>query len=367
MSKRLFLHLPVLLLFAISVSLHQNCTVTPPQKPPTPGTPKADSVIVKPDTVILPIDTVVIVTDTITTEPDVAKSITICSFNIQFLGHFKKRDNAALANLVSPYDIVVVQELVAAPVNGIYPNGTSYTADKEAEDFLNAMKAKGFSYLLSEEDTGPVAEIHTSATSTEWWITFYKDSAVDVATDLTHGFLAADRSDNPDFERVPYAFPFRMDGTNTDFVLISVHLAPDKAAAPKRKTELAAIDRWIDAHDETETDYIILGDMNIEDAEELADALPQGFISLNNECYRTNTLINATPGKGAKPYDHIMYRPAFTAQEINEDFDIRVIDLVESMRSSWTGTLPYPGDPYNHNEFKQYYSDHHPVLFRIEE
>ena len=26
---------------------------------------------------------------------------------------------------------------------------------------------------------------------------------------------------------------------------------------------------------------------------------------------------------------------------------------------------PYPGDPYVHNTFKQYYSDHHPVVFRL--
>ena len=26
----------------------------------------------------------------------------------------------------------------------------------------------------------------------------------------------------------------------------------------------------------------------------------------------------------------------------------------------------YPGDPYDHNLFRQYYSDHHPVIFRME-
>jgi len=58
----------------------------------------------------------------------VRDTITICSFNIQFLGSFKKRDNTALADILKGYDIVVVQELVAPPVDGTYPNGDAYSA-----------------------------------------------------------------------------------------------------------------------------------------------------------------------------------------------------------------------------------------------
>ena len=43
-----------------------------------------------------------------------AEFLTVCSFNIQFLGLSSKRDNAALAELMKGYDVVVVQELVAA-------------------------------------------------------------------------------------------------------------------------------------------------------------------------------------------------------------------------------------------------------------
>src|SRR5262245_58566849 len=45
------------------------------------------------------------------------ETIEICSFNIQFLGSFEKRDNQALAELMKEEacDIVVVQELVAPP------------------------------------------------------------------------------------------------------------------------------------------------------------------------------------------------------------------------------------------------------------
>lgn len=291
--------------------------------------------------------------------------INICSFNIQFLGHFKKRDNVALADLLKDFDIVVVQEMVAPPVSGIYPDGSAFTADAESKVFVDLMVSNGFIYQLSEEDTGPLDEIHMNSSATEWWITFYKDKIVDYVDTLPSGFLANDRSNHPDFNRVPYAFPFRIENTNIDFVLISVHLAPDKSQAERRKHELDAIGTWVTNNSQNENDFIILGDMNIEDANELNNALPNGFISLNDECYRTNTLINDNATGGAKPYDHIMYKPANTSEEIDENFDIVVLDLIDLMEEYWISTDPYPGDPYNHNLFKQYYSDHHPIVFRI--
>ena len=122
---------------------------------------------------------------------------------------------------------------------------------------------------------------------------------------------------------------------------------------------LSAIAGWINDHNAVERDFVILGDMNIEDAAELAEVTPAGFVSLNDECRPTNTNVN-----GPKPYDHVMVNPAFTT-EADWGFDLQVINLVEAMRSVWVLPEPYPGDPYVHNEFKQYYSDHHPVVFRL--
>ena len=45
--------------------------------------------------------------------------------------------------------------------------------------------------------------------------------------------------------------------------------------------------------------------------------------------------------------------------------DVFVLDLFDLMKEYWTSTDPYPGDPYDHNLFRQYYSDHHPIVFRI--
>jgi len=67
-----------------------------------------------------------------------------------------------------------------------------------------------------------------------------------------------------------------------------------------------------------------------------------------------------------KPYDQVMVNPAFTT-EVDWLFDLQVINLIEAMRDSWVLPDPDPGDPYVHNTFKQYYSDHNPVVFRLVE
>src|SRR5690606_15261951 len=131
-------------------------------------------------------------------------SVAICSFNIKWLGHYTRKDAAALATLVADYDVVAVQEMVAPPQAGTYPGGTAYDADTESRAFLTAMQALGFELALSPEDTGPGDAIHTSASSTEWFAYFYRDT-VRLAPDLPQGFLADDRSAHPTYQRVPFA------------------------------------------------------------------------------------------------------------------------------------------------------------------
>ena len=299
--------------------------------------------------------------DSTTTTASGTDTITICSFNVQFLGSSKSRDDEALASVVKGYDIVVVQELVAPPYAMNFPDGTPVKPDPQAAEFFEAMKANGFTYWVSEEDTGTGKRIHNNGFATEWWVTFYRDSKVSRALDLPHGFLAEDRSNHDDYERVPYAFSFRAGEGGADFVLVAVHLQPGdgRKDAARRKHELGSIAAWIDANDETEGDFVVLGDCNIEDAEELADATPAGFLSLNDECRPTNTNV-----RGPKPYDHVLFQPAFTG-EIERDFDMVVIDLIEAMQPLWRQEGAYPGRPYNHNGFRKWYSDHHPVVFRM--
>ena len=66
----------------------------------------------------------------------------------------------------------------------------------------------------------------------------------------------------------------------------------------------------------------------------------------------------------AKPYDHVMFDPGYST-EVDLEFDMVVVDLVETMRERWSLPSPYPGNSYDHNEFRKFYSDHHPVVFRL--
>lgn len=184
----------------------------------------------------------------------------LASFNIQFLGSSAKRDNEGLADLVGDQDIVLVQELIAPPFAGSFPpnpDGTAdpFKTDPQAAAFFEAMRNRGFSWVMSEEDTGTGERIHLNSTATEWWVAFYKPQAATPATDLPGGFLASDRSNHPDYERVPFAFPFRNCPGTMDFVLVSVHLQPDDGPAPRqrRQHEIASISRWIDAQEGTQS------------------------------------------------------------------------------------------------------------------
>ena len=287
------------------------------------------------------------------------RKVQVASFNIQFLGQFKKRKDAALADLLAPYDIVIVQELVAPPYAGLFPDATSYAPDVEAARFFEAMRVRGFDYFLSEEDTGSGSQRHVNSSATEWFVVFYRREVARLALDLPGGFLGADRYDHPDFERVPYAFGMRVG--SEDLVFISVHLQPGGGTAERarRAQELAAIYGWIGSQPGPERDYVIVGDMNIEDCAELAGVMPAGFVSLNSGCLPTNT----NP-RGPKPYDQVMFSTADTAAELGTKFV--VVDLVAAMRSSWIATDgAYPGDPYIHDAFRQAYSDHNPVGFEI--
>lgn len=289
-------------------------------------------------------------------------NVSVCSFNIQFVGHFKSKEDGALADVVRDCDIVVVQELVAPPMDGTYPDGETYSRDPEAAEFFDAMTGVGFDFVLSEEDTGTGDVIHRSTSATEWFVTFYKRATVVPAPDLPSGFLAEDRSNNDDYERVPYAFAFRTPNDALDFVLISVHLKPGTGPGnrARRKQEMDAIAAWIDAHDQDEHDFIILGDMNLQNKAELIDITPAGFFSLNNQFLPTNTQLDES-------YDHVMMNLYYTS-EVDLQFGFLVLDLREALEPAWAGLHPgepYPGDPYVHNDFRMPFSDHNPVVFKL--
>ncbi len=283
--------------------------------------------------------------------------IRVCSFNIKFVGFYKKKDHRAIADILKDYDLILIQELVSPPVDGVYPDGSGYLADPEAMDFVEAMVSHGFAYVISAEDTGTNDEIHSQSSSTEWFIAFYDTTVVSVDEELITDFLAEDRSNHPSFERVPHAFSFETVDGGLDFTLISVHLQPgsDSLERARRKEELAAIVQWIDDHDSIEKDFLIVGDMNICNQQELFSLLPPGFNSLNEDCIPTNL---ASEGR---PYDHVFFHPGYSGEEVIDSLEI--VDLVEAVRPFWKEAIPFP--EHNLNLFYQFYSDHKPIVFTM--
>lgn len=341
-------------------------------------------------------------------------NISVCSFNIQFLGSFENRDDAALAQLVKKHgcEVVVIQELVAAPHENYlslnlfeafhnFPGTPAkipedslgynfkaypYTDATKAEiirpeskstRFFDAMKAAGYSdFVLSPDNTGPTTN-HVNSSANEWWLTFFLPEKLEIASDLPHGFVSQPLAKNPELDRVPYAVPFRTKDKGFDFVLISVHLRPGAGTADKarRAQELGAIQKWVTDQSATsgERDFVVLGDMNIENKKEL-DAIPF-WTSLNSDCVPTNTNPKPT---SAKPYDHVMVdRRHTTTSEIPAVGNFKVINLIDELKGAWDArrpNTPYPGGVrdatgavtgYVHDIFRTEYSDHHPVQFQI--
>lgn len=275
------------------------------------------------------------------------ESISVASFNIQFVGHFKKKRNDILAKILKDYDLVFVQELVAPPKNITF-NGNLIKSDKESKLFFQEMKKQGFKYVLSEEDTGSGISNHLNTSATEWWVAFYKPEYVTLAEHLSTKFLASDRSNNDYFERVPYAFSFKFGGKN-DAVFISTHLQPGDSYSDihRRQTEIAKIYEFIPKNDDVEKDFIILGNMNIKNCDELISFTPPGFLSMNHDCKATNT------AKKDKPYDHVLYQPIYSGDELQHGNNFQVVNLIEAVEPYWDKEETFPGVPYVHNKFRQ--------------
>lgn len=96
------------------------------------------------------------------------------------------------------------------------------------------MAALGFKHELSIEDAGTGPTNHINSTGPEWWGVFFKPDKVDIADDISTEFLADDRTDHENYERMPHSFAFRTPSDRLDFVLILVHLKPTRVVRARR-------------------------------------------------------------------------------------------------------------------------------------
>jgi hypothetical protein len=289
-------------------------------------------------------------------------TLDICSFNIQFLGHFKDRKNDILAEILKDYDIVVVQEMVAPPVDGKYPDGTGFKKDPESAAFVDEMTKNGFSYWLSAEDTGPTKN-HTPTTASEWWIAFYKPKTVEPDSARCYGFVSKPLASNPSFERVPYAFPFRSVDKKTNFTLVSVHLQPGNSSEERtrRQEELSELFKWSTTQMESNKDFIVLGDCNIYDQKEVLPFATMNVTGLNSNFQSTNTKLYESAAKG-EPYDHVFHFQSSIEDIVPNSFN--VVDLMAELKA-FQSSIAFPLEPYVHDLFRTAFSDHVPVSFQI--
>ena len=328
--------------------------------------------------------------------PTPAGYLGICSFNIKWLGHFKARDNNALAGVLRPCDAVVIQEMVAPPWDVTLADGAgTLKANDRSAAFVSAMKAVGFDGVwLSDEDTGPKRS-RTNTPAAEWFILFFRTSQLTAAPDLPHGFIDQPLAQNAIFDRVPYAFALRavakgQGGHAIDFVIIDVHLhvtnnskEPIANAKVRRLGEFSAIAAWIEAkrRESGEQNFFVAGDTNIEDAAEVAGiighpdqdmsdalaALRPDLLSADNQKilqqYTSLNLINAGGGNltaygtnlsHTKPFDQVFYSPESTGLTIDPSF--LILDLAATFSQMLSPT---------DRTFSNVYSDHDPVKFHI--
>ena len=287
-------------------------------------------------------------------------TLNICSFNIQFLGNFKNKDNATLAKILKPYDIVIIQELVAPPFPGKFPDNIPFKVDEESKAFYNEMKKQGFACWLSTEDTGPTNN-HVNSTASEWWIIFYKTSKVRGDSTRFHGFVSQPLVANPNQDRVSFVFPFKSLKGNSTFSIIPVHLNPgdSKEDYNRRQVEFSFLFNWTKKQKESNKDFYIVGDCNIYESSEFASFKSFDYYSLNDKCKSTNTKIYETKEKG-KPYDHVFYNSHSIEDLVLSSF--KVIDLKKLVKEIKPTNVI---EPYDHDDFRAKYSDHLPVVFQI--
>jgi len=291
--------------------------------------------------------------------------LSVCSFDIHDLGYYEEKDVRALAHTLSAYDIVAIQGIVAPPYAGTFPDGEPYVPEPSVAAFFDEMTVRwGYAYILSEEDTGKRLIHHSNEPWTEWFALFYDPAKLEPASPLPRGFLAEDRTANPVYDWVPYAFPLRHLGTGFDFVVVSVRLHEGSAEQDraKRASELEAIAAWIRGQLTAETEFLIVGNMGFADCAEILAGVPSDLRFLNPDHTGACHMTDAAP-QPRSPADAILF---VRRVQVDHVFGLRVIDLYRGLAAIWNPD----GDPieaaYADRRFAARISDRNPVVVRFQ-
>jgi hypothetical protein len=283
--------------------------------------------------------------------------LTLVTFTIDNIGVYTTRDNEALACMVAAYDLVVLHDLGAPPYPGSFADGEAYRPSQPAAVFFDAMRRAGFEYVLAPEDTGHVPTNKLNSGLTVWPVTFYKPNRVRLAQDRPSGYIDPDRTDNPNFDRVPFALAFETAEGGYDFIVVSVDLAETREKASRRRFELSALTGWLSQYAADERDIFVSGGFDFTDCGELASSLPPVLIAVEEEC-------QATDLGGKRPTSGWLVLEGATASLAGPP---AVLDMVAAMEPFWAIKFgpDYPGDPLDIPLFSQTYSSHRPVVLGV--
>jgi endonuclease/exonuclease/phosphatase family metal-dependent hydrolase len=376
--------------------------------------------------------------------------VTVCSFNIQFLGNSRIRKNDYLANLLTTAcDVIFVQELLAAPTfwparndlvkdkteevplfrpaltsqekqadlkegrveSGIvwstYPNGDAVKFGERTTPFFEGMVKRGFSFVLSQDKTSRRTN-HSNGAESEWFVAFFDPKKLSPTYPEYTTFLKEGQDSlvgGGDFIRVPHGFGFRTVDNKLDFVAVSVHLhftfkpevlkeikssydtgAPTERAkyehlfgpvgkltvpevdARQRAHELGFIRKWINERAGTlpahEQDFLILGDMNIENTNDLQRMLKDlNMRSFNEKCVYTNASYEPDNQTSQACYDQIFFDETYLKEaDLSPSGGFNVFDLTKMVPNIRDDKGKMIADP---TQFRTEYSDHFPVMIKL--
>jgi len=225
---------------------------------------------------------------------DCTETITVASWNIRGLGASTPQSRLdALANTISAFDIVALQEI---------------QADEGLEALVRTLQARA--EIGTAEDWSYVSSSAYVPPNVELYAFVYRSDLLDHVTGPEGVYPVTTPED---FSRPPFFTTFRSRVGGFDFTLITVHItyAEPRSLRTAECERLAAVWASVQALSPAENDLILLGDFNRDGPthEGFHPLLQMGIVPLLT---REDTLTTS-----ASWYDNIWIDPRFTETELS--------------------------------------------------
>ncbi len=279
-----------------------------------------------------------------------SNSMTVCSWNISFLGHWKTKNVAEVSNLIQECDVVFIQELVA-PFEERSRGILTIDSDPEALSFFESMKEVGFdAHHLAQQDTGSID--FSASSASEWPVVFFKSSEFKLESGY---YLNPETVDNPRYRRVPYLFEL-IYKTGMKYRFVSLHLSVDSKTA--RDQEMEALCDDLSYEDQTLM-TIVLGDFNHASTTEFQQA-QKNLSKLKAPCRHLGFVTSLVDEKvftnvaNDKPFDNVLLPLVYSPADLKRGLLTKPLQLIrDSLELA------------KRNEFTAMYSDHKPIAVVI--